>query len=752
MIVMKKIYSLFILLCTLCVVSCNKNEFQPESGFYVKASIDNFGTKTSMDGNNVYWEEGDKIALIGEDNNTYEFTLVSGAGTADGTFSPAENYTETKFIAAVYPYNESIKYESNNTITSSLPTTYEWKEGSNNKAPMAALADADGNFSFKNAGALIALTVNNIPQGYNKIQLLSDGGSISGKATLTFEDGIPAYSIEDTDESESKMITINFTASTESSDKTFYFPLGVMDPFKATFTLNDGSKNITLLSSYQMKTISRNVRYYKTINLDSEGKPSVHDANENTINESITNEGSHSFVLNNEVTAAEITATTGKEILLEVTSSNGSFKLSGEGPTGNVLLCTPSQTKNLTIQLPNATVEINPLEGFATYSSITASTAENTLIIPKGVVVEDLYIGKGNVKIEGTVNNIHRTENNTDNLTKIYLENDGTIKHIDGADINVVWDGETCTVPEYTESTKTYSIKTPAHLAWIAKQVNEVGNPLTGCNVVLENDINLDYMNWTPIGSPLKDHGFCGNFDGQNYTIRNLKINQEPYSDGYAYVGLFGITENNSIKNLVIENVNISCSGHIVSAAIAYPYYTKVENITVKGNIEIYGKDYTAGILGYTRRCYYAKDLTISGSTGSTITGNITVGGVISDIQTNGGGVNDVDYFNFSASGLTITASKCLGGISGIICNQTLDGATVKNISLVSNDSRTGIVSGALGGTSTIKNITSENVQVTVGGWAVNPPLYVAATYDGAKDVIVTIINENEYCFTIPAE
>ena len=130
--------------------------------------------------------------------------------------------------------------------------------------------------------------------------------------------------------------------------------------------------------------------------------------------------------------------------------------------------------------------------------------------------------------------------------------------------------------------------------------------------------------------------------------------------------------------------MNIDLEGHIVAAAIAYPYYTTVENITVQGDIKIEGKNYTAGILAYTRRCYDATGLTISGNSGLTITGDFTVGGVISDIQTNDGGVNDVNYSNFKASGLTITANNIhVGGISGIICNQTLDGAIVENVTIV---------------------------------------------------------------------
>ena len=239
-----------------------------------------------------------------------------------------------------------------------------------------------------------------------------------------------------------------------------------------------------------------------------------------------------------------------------------------------------------------------------------------------------------------------------------------------------------------------------------------------GKYVVLTADIDLAGINWEPIGSPTAAHGFMGNFDGNGFKIKNLTINNPALdSDGYAYAGFFGITEGvdknnqNTIKNLVIENVTIETSGHIVAAAIAYPYYTALENITVCGNIAIKGGDYTAGALAYTRRCVDAKNITVKGNTGSYITGAKTVGGVISDIQMNGG--LTANYSNFSASGLTITGDMHVGGISGIICNQTLNGATVKNVKLVCSDARVGVVAGSLGGTATIKNVETSKVTGT---------------------------------------
>ena len=167
-------------------------------------------------------------------------------------------------------------------------------------------------------------------------------------------------------------------------------------------------------------------------------------------------------------------------------------------------------------------------------------------------------------------------------------------------------------------------INSAAALKVVADKVNNGTNYFAGETIKLGADIDLNNVEWTPIGSAYKDHGFMGNFDGNGHAIKNLKMTTLPVdADNYVYAGLFGVTEGvdkdnqNYIKNLTIENVTIETEGHIAAAAVAYPYYTALENITVKGNINIKGGDYTAGVLAYTRRCVDAKNIVINGEVGA---------------------------------------------------------------------------------------------------------------------------------------
>ena len=81
------------------------------------------------------------------------------------------------------------------------------------------------------------------------------------------------------------------------------------------------------------------------------------------------------------------------------------------------------------------------------------------------------------------------------------------------------------------------------------------------------------------------------------------------------------------------------------------------------------------------------------------------------------------EYSNFSAEGVTVSGTKNVGGISGIIATQTLNGAVVKNVKLESGNAGVGIVAGCLGGTSTISNVTYENVA--------GASTLLGTTYDG---------------------
>ena len=252
-----------------------------------------------------------------------------------------------------------------------------------------------------------------------------------------------------------------------------------------------------------------------------------------------------------------------------------------------------------------------------------------------------------------------------------------------------------------------------------------------GVWVALGADIDLAGTTWTEGIGDGHNWSFDGNFDGKNFTIKNLTIT--PYADSEnpdtAYIcgGLFGYVYGNvTIKNLVLENVSVSTTeaGHNVGALVGFAYGSQItiDNITVKGDVKIdtpnaYG---TGAILGYS---YYTKvDISNSevvANEGSYIKGYSYVGGIT------GYSANNATFTNCSVSGLNITGtSYSVGGIAGLVLSgNTFSGCEVD--ATVSGKANVGSIVGAIGSqgtTITFENCTAQGSPVG-GNYGDNKPV-----------------------------
>lgn len=127
------------------------------------------------------------------------------------------------------------------------------------------------------------------------------------------------------------------------------------------------------------------------------------------------------------------------------------------------------------------------------------------------------------------------------------------------------WDGSVADGPTTLDMDgKVIEIATAEELAWLAAVVNrdievaDLAPALTGYTVTLLTDIDLNNLDWTPIG---KNYGlfgstaFGGRFDGDGYSISNLKCTS--IAAGANCVGLFG-TLNGATAG--ISNLNLDGS------------------------------------------------------------------------------------------------------------------------------------------------------------------------------------------------
>lgn len=278
---------------------------------------------------------------------------------------------------------------------------------------------------------------------------------------------------------------------------------------------------------------------------------------------------------------------------------------------------TAPTTSNLTINLPNSTVTLNG----ESYTMVTATTADNTLIIPEGVKVENLTVNKGNVEIYG----------------------DLAVKVTKG--------------PGY-KGTITYFISTVEQLRALATEVNG-GTTFSGMQIKLSNDIDLKSEEWMPIGR--SDKAFQGTFDGCGYTISNLYINTPAHD-----IGLFGYTSNGKVMNFTLHNAYVNGKGKQEVGAIAgSPFTSSYSNITLTGNVKVEGYSYVGGMFG--KHAYKSMDnLTVRVEDGSYVkaesgTYRTYVGGVIGFM-----GEGNITISNVE-SNINVTGSTCdVGGITGI--------------------------------------------------------------------------------------
>lgn len=211
-----------------------------------------------------------------------------------------------------------------------------------------------------------------------------------------------------------------------------------------------------------------------------------------------------------------------------------------------------------------------------------------------------------------------------------------------------------------------YEIKTGAQLAYLAQKVNS-GDCCNGKYFILQNDIDLNNIEWTPIGNGVTN--FSGVFNGNNHSIRNLKISVGAmYNRTYStsnpdktlptYVaGLFGTCMNADIEDLNIDNAHISIVGStykhtIYSGILCGAMYSeenthisniKISNSQIKTDFEQARIPFTlfaGGAIGYTQHSESAAgtytqiqaDVSISVETGMASTNSI--GGLVGAITT----------------------------------------------------------------------------------------------------------------------
>ena len=420
-------------------VGCSQEEVGNETkggANVIYATIEGASRSTVTDAGVFSWAAGDEISLVGQTaDGTVRDTYTYSEGNA---FTPPTSPAVTAPVVAYYPANDN-----HNTTTFCLPGSYgDTNTGyvANTHAAMMATPPASGNtYAFMHLGGVMRFDVKSVPAGVNEFRLMIPGKKINGHFAITANsNGEKVIATKDVtaETSTEYYVQILFKASDEARNMTFYVPMPTGTYGDYTVSLNNNGSYIDCASTGVTNTINRRtLLLMPTFTYDGTNLVKG-DAIDQVIQLSDGNQ-SASLTDNAEVIVAPGTDADAVATLAYTPASDGSSTLvisdgSADGTTsgdseGKVVVETASNSTvaSCDIDAPTLSVTLSAADnGTATYTEVTANTAEQTLIIGKGVTIENLVVNGGNVVLKGNVKNISSTA--TTAIT-ISLEEDVTL-------------------------------------------------------------------------------------------------------------------------------------------------------------------------------------------------------------------------------------------------------------------------------------------------------------------------------------
>ena len=428
---MKKLLLISVIASLAAFCSCsNEDENLGANQVYDKvvATIESDGSsRTTMNGTYVNWVKDDQIGIFFQGGDNKAYTLVGDGGSTSGEFGVEAPIEEGAVkVLAYYPYSSKATYESE-VLNIDLEAEHTYSATSNNGFPMIAKigADSQDKIQFKNAGAILAVTVKNLPTEYAYVTLSAadNDSKIAGKAKIAYDDeGQPKLEIvEDNSNSSTIKIKLDESRTEVIEECTFYFPLPVANYSKLTFSLHKSESDEPVVGKEKALNAARNMRYNATLVFD---KVSTDIVTETTSTSAATE------ALSNGASSVQVSVAADEQkptITLPSSDENASINLyfdkieattaitiaetSDATTNAAVTIAAPesdgeTNNNNFNIELPNSTVTLAANGESATYNEVTASTAENTLIISKGVTVNTLKVKKGNVRVHGEIGEI----------------------------------------------------------------------------------------------------------------------------------------------------------------------------------------------------------------------------------------------------------------------------------------------------------------------------------------------------------
>ena len=437
----------------LTAFSCSQEEFENsgwKGNITVNATFEGAGTDTRTTVNDEYkilWQDTDALGLFcsnAESNySNTKLEYASGAGQTSATFNGSKPSGETA-VFSIYPYQQNMSV-SGNTLTMTLPATLTNYNGSSNGPMYAKVTNPDNlsALSFKHMAAMIKLTINKIPAEATTFKIIASN-NIAGTCTVDLTAADPILTVASNG---SKEITASFTASNDIKSRNFYIPLPTGTYSSITTQLTNGSDKVYFTKTLNDKILGRrdilvvppldcvvvdattpsalSTALADSKNLPQEA-PTAATVTDIAVSGSFnTTSGSNDGIAipvlqNSDINLAFNTApTTSTSAPLKLTDkTNTSVSTPAATATNSVSLAVPETTAeqeapSVAITMPSTTVTLAAVGNKATYNEVTATTAQQTLIINAGVTVKKLTVKGGNLKIYGKVEQLVHDAGNT---------------------------------------------------------------------------------------------------------------------------------------------------------------------------------------------------------------------------------------------------------------------------------------------------------------------------------------------------
>lgn len=164
----------------------------------------------------------------------------------------------------------------------------------------------------------------------------------------------------------------------------------------------------------------------------------------------------------------------------------------------------------------------------------------------KAIAIIEKLLGLGN---DSDVNDVTTISGATQSSTAIKEAVQNALKNAVEEDSGIFASGN-------GSESRPYIIDNVKRLQDFAAAVN-AGENYAGKYIALAANLDLSDIAWTPIGTA--DHGkyngFSGTFDGRGYTVSNVICGTGSASANYEAIGLFGVVDGGTVKNL---NVTIT--------------------------------------------------------------------------------------------------------------------------------------------------------------------------------------------------